>query len=51
MLTSEEEEIILDLDTTELYKMRGRIKHYILNTVQLERESYKIKQEKLENKI
>jgi hypothetical protein len=47
----EEMLILSDLDTTDIFKMRNRIKNYILNNVQLSRvgmeKSVKNLQEKL----
>lgn len=48
--TDEEIQIILDLETTEVFKMRDRIKSYLKNTIRLEREGVTIQIKELKRK-
>jgi len=41
LILEEEQAIIDDIETTELFKMKGRIKNYIENNVRLNRQGLK----------
>lgn len=41
LMEDEENNIISDLETTEIFKMKGRIKNYIENNVRLNRQGLK----------
>lgn len=45
-MIEEEKRILSDLDSTDVFNMRGRIKNYILDNVQLNRKGLKLTVEK-----
>jgi len=51
VLIEEEKSILKDIETTDIFKMRSRIKNYIENNVQLNREGLKITLHNLNDKL